>query len=133
MSNLKQQYETTSESFLKGDVESAKARLYTNDWFNDSANVYKYKNVKQEYSTNPALADQRKVEAMNRADARAKAELDQRWNIKMYELELKRAEKRLEEGKISQEEYLKEKEELERITVTRAATGDDEPPKPEEV
>lgn len=133
MSNLKQQYETTSESFLKGDVESAKARLYTNDWFNDSANVYKYKNVKQEYSTNPALADQRKVEAMNRADARAKAALDQQWNIKMYELELKRAEKRLEEGKISQEEYKKEKEELERITVTRAGTGDDEPPKPDKV
>jgi hypothetical protein len=133
MSNLKQQYETTSESFLKGDVESAKARLYTNDWFNDSANVYKYKNVKQEYSTNPALADQRRLEEMNRADARAKAALDQQWNIKMYELDLKREEKRLEEGKISQEEFSKRKEELERITVTRAGTGDDEPPKPDEV
>ena len=133
MSNLKQQYETTSESFLSGDVESAKARLYTNDWFNDSANVYKYKNVKQEYSTNPALADQRKVEAMNRADARMNAQLQQARKLKMLDIQMKSDENLLEQQKITSKEFQERQKERERITITESGAGEDEPLKPEEL
>jgi len=133
MSNLKQQYGTASESFLSGDVESAKARLYTNDWFNDSANVYKYRNVKQEYKTNPILEDLRKVEKMNRADVRAQATLDQQWDMKMLDIQAKNDERLLEQQKITAEEFQKRQEERDRITVTESGTGDDEPLKPEEL
>ena len=133
MSNLKQQYETTSESFLNGDVESAKARLYANDWFNDSANVYKYKNIKQEYKTNPALADQRKVEQMNRADAREALNRQHAKALKILGFEQDKLNREREEEKITQEQYEKELERIEKITVSTAGTGSEEPPKSEEL
>ena len=133
MSNLKQQYEATSESFLSGDVESAKARLYTNDWFNDSANVYKYKNVKQEYLTNPALADQRKVEQMNRADARMKVQLDQALKLKMLDIQMESDKERLKQNEITLEQFKEIQKKRERITVTESGAGDDEPLNPKEL
>jgi len=133
MANLKQQYETTSESFLSGDVESAKARLYANDWFNDSANVYKYKNIKQEYKTNPALADQRKVEQMNRDDARAALNRQHALDLKILDFEKDELNRKLEKEKITQEQYEKELERIDKITVSRAGTGSEEQPKSEEL
>ena len=123
MTNVKQQYETTSESFLNGDVESAKARLFANDWFNDSANVYSVKNVKQEYKTNPILAVQLQREGWARADARTKATLEQAANFKDQDNKIEMLKIKLKQNELTAEERSNAEKELEKIYITEAKTS----------
>ena len=122
MTNVKQQYETTSESFLSGDVESAKARLFTNDWFNDSANVYAVKNVKQEYKTNPALAVQLQREGWARADARTQATLDQAAEFKKQDYKIEMLKLRATDAALTEKQRLAAAKEIENIYITKAKT-----------
>jgi hypothetical protein len=126
MTNVKQQYETTSESFLKGDVESAKARLFTNDWFNDSANVYAVKNVTQEYKTNPALAVQLQREGWARADARTQATLDQAAAFKREDNKIEILKIQAANDKLTEKQRLAAEKQLENIYITKSKTRKDE-------
>ena len=128
MTNVKQQYETTSESFLSGDVESAKARLFTNDWFNDSANVYAVKNVKQEYKTNPALAVQLQREGWARADARTQATLNQAAEFKKQDQRIEMLKLQIASDKSTEKQRLAAKKEIENIYITKAKTRKGEVP-----
>jgi len=128
MTNVKQQYETTSESFLSGDVESAKARLFTNDWFNDSANVYAVKNVKQEYKTNPALAVQLQREGWARADARTQATLDQAAAFKKQDYKIEMLKLQVASDKSTEKQKADAAKELENIYITKAKTRKEEVP-----
>ena len=128
MTNVKQQYETTSESFLSGDVESAKARLFTNDWFNDSANVYAVKNVKQEYKTNPALAVQLQREGWARADARTQATLNQAAEFKKQDNKIEMLKLRASDAALTEKQRLAAKKEIENIYITKAKTRKGEVP-----
>ena len=128
MTNVKQQYETTSESFLSGDVESAKARLFTNDWFNDSANVYAVKNVKQEYKTNPALAVQLQREGWARADARTQATLNQAAEFKKQDYKIEMLKLRATDAALTEKQRLAAKKEIENIYITKAKTRKGEVP-----
>ena len=128
MANLKQQYETTSESFLSGDVESAKARLYANDWFNDSANVYKYKNVKQEYKTNPALQVQMQRQKMAQDAYFSKLRIEEMQKDRKYKVLKDIEDQRQKENEKRKEQANENLENLQEqkscITVTTSpATG----------
>ena len=50
---LRAEYNDVSSSFGSGDVESAKARLYTTDWMKTFSNSFSSRNVSQTYETNP--------------------------------------------------------------------------------
>ena len=50
---LQAQYDDISAGFTSGDVENAKAKLYTTNWFNDFSNAYATKNISETYLTNP--------------------------------------------------------------------------------
>ena len=128
MTNVKQQYETTSESFLSGDVESAKARLFTNDWFNDSANVYAVNNVKQEYKTNPALAAQLTREGWARADARTQATLDQAAEFKKQDYKIEMLKLRATDAALTEKQRVAAAKEIENIYITKAKTRKEEVP-----
>ena len=75
---LKQEYENISSSFTQGDVESAKAKLYSTNWMRDFSNSFSNRNYSETIHTNPARVDQLKLAQMEADAARHAANYAQK-------------------------------------------------------
>lgn len=52
LNNITTEYNNVSKTFSQGDVESAKARLFTSNFMNGFANAFSFTETSQEYKTN---------------------------------------------------------------------------------
>jgi ribosomal protein L17 len=53
LKNVQEEYNSVSKTFGDGDVESAKARLFTSNFMNGFSKAFSYTEVSQTYETNP--------------------------------------------------------------------------------
>ena len=58
---LKQEYENISSSFTQGDVESAKAKLYSTNWMRDFSNSFSNRNYSETIHTKSSKSRSVKV------------------------------------------------------------------------
>lgn len=53
LNNIQEEYNSISKTFSEGDVESAKARLFTSNFMNGFSKAFSYTETSQTYETNP--------------------------------------------------------------------------------
>jgi len=86
---LKQEYDNVSSTFTSGDVDSAKARLYSTNWMRDFSNSMSSQNVSQTIQSNPLKTVQLKQQQMQQAAAQFEAKYKQteRYNKSRIDIE----------------------------------------------
>ncbi len=90
--SIKSEYDSVSQGFSNGDVESSQAQLYTMNWLNDTSNAYATESVIQSYQTNPMARMQMERDKMQQSARIAQAKLDQqqRYNDDKLSIERKK-------------------------------------------
>ena len=58
LNNITTEYNNVSKTFAQGDVESAKARLFTSNFMNGFSNAFSFTETSQEYKTNVFAQDE---------------------------------------------------------------------------
>jgi len=98
LTNITTEYNSVSKTFSDGDVESAKARLFTSNFMNGFSNAFSFTETSQEYKTSPFVQNEQ---------WRQTKEQDWKKFILGYNLDLKKLD--------IQKEELAEKKEANRI------------------
>jgi len=58
LTNITSEYNSVSKTFSQGDVESAKARLFTSNFMNGFSNAFSFTETSQEYKTSPFVQNE---------------------------------------------------------------------------
>ena len=90
--NVRTEYNAISSGFGSGEVESAKAQLYTTNWMDNMANAFSTRSVSQTYETNPLVQAQLRREQMRQTQENfdKKYEQDERYNEAKLKLDQQR-------------------------------------------
>ena len=92
---LKEEYDNVSSTFTNGDVDSAKARLFSTNWMRDFSNSMSSQNVSQTIHTNPYKTVQLKQMQMQQTAAIANAKYLQTEKYNKSRLEIENAKLKL--------------------------------------
>lgn len=65
LGNITSEYNNVSKTFAQGDVESAKARLFTSNFMNGFSNAFSFTETSQEYKTSPFVQNKQWEETKN--------------------------------------------------------------------
>ena len=88
---LKEEYDNVSSTFTNGDVDSAKARLFSTNWMRDFSNSMSSQNVSQTIQTNPFKTVQLKQMQMQQAAAQFNAKYQQTEKYNKSRLKIEQA------------------------------------------
>ena len=92
---LKEEYDNVSSTFTSGDVDSAKARLYSTNWMRDFSNSMSSQNISQTIQTNPFKTVQLKQMQMQQAADQFNATYKQKEKYNKSRLEIENAKLKL--------------------------------------